>query len=895
MAILREWIHRLWGSLTRKRRDDDLAEELRSFVALAEEAAQGEGHPRGDEVRAARIRSGGVSQAMDALRDQRGIPWLDRLISDVVFGWRQLRKRRAATTAAILSLALTMGATTAAFRLVDAVILRKLPVADPDRLFYITTIRTDSQNRPEPREDFDYPTFRRYAAAVADRADVMVVGINARWEALFQSSAERERIYRQYVSGNVFATLGLQPTLGRVLTPADDVTPGAHPVAVLSDDFWTRRFGRDPQAIGSTFRVGSRVYEIVGVAPAGFTGTEPGRLTDVFIPAMMNADAINHPGWSWFRMWLRPRAGVGPDEIERQLRTVFDIDRRESLSKLPSDTPKAQLDAYLQETLVLSPAGSGASGLQRDFRRPLWILSALVALVLLIACTNVANLLTAQALARGRELALRVSIGADRGRLVQLLLVEAALLAAAASLTGTLFAWWSAPFVVAMLAPPEDPVRLVLDPGWRGLAFGVALPVAVTFVFGLAPAIRASAVDPLNALKGGHDSRRHRGLMNSFIAAQMAFCVFVLFVAWLFVASFERLSNRPLGITADRLLVIETEIRGKEQPAAVWSQVADHLHQIPGVEATAVASWPLLSGNRWTSPVQVDGGASESRPPYVLGISPGFPETLGLRLLDGRDFRPQDLPPGTTDENRSRPFVGIVNEAFARAYLEGRNPVGTHVTFINNARMEIVGLVRDAVYWNVRDPFPPTVYIPLEDRGNGTVYVRATGDLLALAPTLRREVSRARPDLVVRNVGPQSALVRRQMIRERLLSTLSLFFASVALLLAGIGLYGVLNYSVLQQRHEIGVRLALGARAAHVVRQVATEKLVTLSLGATIGIAAGLAFGQLVQALLFQVKPTHPVTVITPLLTLAITAMIAALSPTLRAVRIDPNETLRAE
>jgi predicted permease len=898
MRMLLEWVQRLWGTVRGGRRDADLEQELRLHVELATEAAERRGDSSQTAARPARRSAGGLSQAMDALRDQRGLPWLDAVVADVVFGWRQLNRHRVATSAAILSLGLAIGATTGAFRLVDAVLLRPLPVAEPGQLFVVATTRTDPLGQPDYHDYFDYPTYREYANAVGDNADVMLVGGTARQLVTVGRDDEPEAAFRQFVSGNVFASLGLQPALGRLLVPSDDVTPGAHPVAVISYDYWSRRFGRDAAVIGKTFRAGNQHFEIVGVAPRGFTGTEPGSVTDLFVPAMMNVDALDDPGWSWFRIWLRPKAGITTEQVRQTLLVRFRADHDERLKDFPADTPKDRIDAYLREELDLLPAGSGVSGLQRTFGRPLVILAALGALVLLIACANVANLLTAQAMARTREMALRVSIGAARWRLMQLVLIESALVAVFASAMGGLFASWSARLVVSMLSTVERPVWLLLDADWRVLGFGVALAVTVTILLGCAPALRASSVKPLGALKGSEDLHAHGGLTNVLMAVQMAFCVFVLFAAALFVATFEGLVNRPLGFAHQSLVLLETESRTAHAPHT-WVQMADHLRQIPGVEAAAMAGWAPLTANRWTGDVRVPGGRVGARPPYFVDVSSGYFDTMRIWILHGRDFRSGDAPPRVDEQQQPLPGVCIVNEAFARVYFDGQNPVGKRVnrrpTKDVEAPMEIVGLVRDAAYFSVREAMHPTVYLPVEAREGGTLIVRTAGDPLALAPVLRREVSRARPDVRVRAVEPQSAFVRQQMLRERLLATLSTFFALVALLLAGIGLYGVLNYAVIRQRREIGIRMALGARAPHVVRRVTIPMVRMVGVGSVIGLAGGLAFGRVVEALLFQVRPTNPASLMVPLLALGAVATLAALPPVFRAVRIDPAQTLRSE
>lgn len=706
------WIGRLSNVFRQQRLNREIEEELASHI---EEAVE-----RGTSAEEARKALGSTLRNREHSRDIKLLPWLDSLTSDIVFGWRQLRKRPVVSAAVILSLTLAIGATTAAFRLVNAVLLRTLPVADPQRLFYAATTHVDPNGHLDYRDDFDYPTFRRYSEAVADRAELMVAGrVSSRQIAVFSSVSGEERVHRQYVSGNLFPVFGLQPAIGRLLTPDDDRIPGGHPVAVLSYNFWTHRFGRDPGVVGATFRIGRDTFTIIGVTAESFIGTEPGSITDIFLPAMMNAEAINSPGWSWFRLWVRPKPGFSPEQVRQPLQASFINEHQDRLKNLPGDTPKPVIDAYLNEKLVLLPAASGASDIQKLYRIPLLILAALVVLVLLIACTNVGNLLTAQATARAREMALRVSIGAGHWRLIQLVLVESALLAVIASVLGAFFASWSAPLVVAMLRVPEDPVRLVLDSGWQDLAFAAALASSVTLLFGIVPAFHASTVKPMSALKGGEDRHARRRIMNVLLAAQVAFCVLVLFVAGLFVSTFQRLSNRPLGFSPEHLLVMDADT-SKEQSLQFWTQVADQLHGTPGVQSVALAAWPLLGGDRWTLSVRLPGRAVETNSPYALDVSPGYFDTMRIRMNAGRDFRLGDLPPRLSESKQPLPGVGIVNEAFARTYFNGQNPVGRSVYLLQSkdilAPMEIIGYVGDAAYYEVRESLHATVYVPIVDR-----------------------------------------------------------------------------------------------------------------------------------------------------------------------------------
>jgi putative ABC transport system permease protein len=833
------------------------------------------------------------------MRDRRGLPWLHALSADVVFAWRQLNARRVVSLAAILSLALAIGATSAAFRLVDAVMLRSLPIADPGSLSYAVTWYLDAQGRFDYYDAWDYPTYRRYLTLVGDRADLLVVGSSNRIEATVGGATEPERVNRQFYSGNVFGVFGLQPALGRLFGPADDRTPGGHPIAVLAHDYWQRRFGGGAGVVGTTIRIGHQAYEVVGVAPAGFAGTEPGRPADVFMPAVMNVEPLDKPGWGWFQLWVRPRPGVPAAVVGQILHADQVRDQDEELRRLPRDTPQGRIDALRSRRVDLQPAAAGASSLQKNYRLPLLVLGALVAVVLLIACVNVANLLNGQALARRREMALRVAIGAGRWRLVRLMLVESALLATLASAGGAVFGWWAAPFVVSLLSSDQDPVRLALGIDWRSTLFGVGLTAVVTLLFGTLPALRASTVAPGDALRSGWRVTGHRCLTHALIGAQAAFCVFVVFVAVLLVTTFARLATHPLGFRADALLAVNADAQRVPDSHARWLAVADEVRTLPGVESVALAGWPLLVGNRWRWDVRVPGRPPQPDPPYFLSVSPGFFATMQLPLLDGRDVRSGDVAADRSPGAQPRDGVGIVNQAFARTYFDGRSPVGERVTVEVRpgvrASIEIIGLAGDAAYAALRDPIRPTVYVPAEYKGGATLLIRTAGDPDLLAPLVRRTLARTRPDARIRLIASHTDLVKRQLIRERLLATLSGFVGTVALLLAGIGLYGVLHHAVVQQQRTIGIRIALGARAAHVVREVTTSLLAAVAGGAAVGVGGGLLFGRVLEGLLFRIATTDVLALAVPLAVLAAAAAIAALPPALRAVRIDPARTLRAE
>ncbi len=884
----------LWSRIVNVFRGERLSREIDEELQSHIDEAIAQGRDPAEARRA----FGSALRLREESRDVRLVAWLDSLRADAIFGWRQLRKRKVASAAAILSLALGIGACTSAFRLIDALLLRPLPVSEPERLYSISYEGFGLDGKPVTFDSCSYPLFRRMRAVLKDRAELMAISYSNRTDLTYGSDAEMEKAFRQYVSGWMFGSFGLRPALGRLFTESDDLKPGAHPYAVVSYDYWTRRFGQDPKVIGRTLRMGNDLYEIVGVGPESFTGTEPGTVTDIFVPTMMmNEATLNSANSFWFRTFVRPKPGVAVQPLRDNLDALYQAWELER-AKGYSNSLKHFVENHPKQKLVLNPAASGVSGMQKYYRTSLLALSVLVALVLLIACANVANLMTAQAASRAREMALRVSIGAGRGRLVQLVLVESAWLAFLAGAIGGAVAWWSAPLVVSMINPPGNPARLFLPADWRVLGFGLALTVGVMLLFGLAPALRASAVHPVSALKGGDDPHLRRRLMHALIAVQAAFCFLVLFVAGLFVTTFERLSNQPTGFSADRLLTLETVAQPAQSPV-YWTQVADHLRALPGVETLALAGWPLMSGTMSNNFISINGAPPGDVLTFFLNVSPGWIDAMKIPLIEGRDFRAGETHPG----------VAIVNKTFARQYFSGENPVGKFFETTGAAgartRFEIVGLVGDVSYEDIRAPILPQAYTPfpsidakgaLEPRGSGTFIVRTlSSNPLALASTLRREVPRARSEFRVSNIRTQTEINQSHTVRERLLARLALFFGAVALVLAGVGLYGVLDYSVLQRRREIGIRMALGAQAGDIARRVTADVFSMVLGGALAGLALGFASARYIQTLLYQVKPTDPRMLALPALTILAAALLAALPPVIHAVRIDPAETLRVE
>ena len=881
---------RVWNAFRGDRLNRELNEEFESHI----EEAVAEGRDP-EEVRQV---FGSMLRQREASRRVRVAGWLDGLKADVIFGWRQLRRNRVTSTAAILSLALAMGACVSAFRLIDALLWRPLPVTAPERLFALSRAELTFEGKPTHFDGWAYPDFVLMRSAAKGQAEFVAVSYTDRMDLTYASDEETEKGLVQYVSGWMWESFGLHPALGRLFTQQDDRVPGAHPIAVLSYDYWSRRFARDPKVIGQTLRIGNQLLEIVGVGPKGFTGTEPGTVTEIFLPTMMHR-AVTRDDSTWHRILVVIPPGTGMEPLRAKLDAInmaFEGARAKGFTGMSQQS----IDNYLHQRVEFLPASSGVSELQGDYQQALEWLGVLVVLVLLIACLNVANLMSVLAAARAREMALRVSIGAGRWRLVQMVLVESAMLSGLAGGLGAMFAWRAAPLVLSMISSPDNPARLILPPDWRVLSFGVVLIVGVMLLFGMLPALRASAVKPVSALKGGDDPHARRRTMHGMIAVQVAFCFLVLFTAGLFVRTFQRLSHIPLGYSPQGLLLLES-VAPHGKPPQAWEQVADVLRTKPGVERVAESGWPLMASSS-NNAVAVNGGPPSVDLVYFLPVSPGWFETMRMRIMAGREFLLGDVNPG----------VAVVNQTFVKRFFNGENPVGRYFEEVGDDGLRqhflVVGVAMDAPYRSVREAQLPVAFVPLHEvdaRGvvqpedSTTFLVRMAGNdptaPMARAGELRKAVAAAGAGIRVSNARAQQELIDGQTVRERLLAMLGVFFASVALLLAGIGLYGVLNYSVLQRRREIGIRVAIGARGGTIIRLVTRSVFSMVVAGLVAGVGLGLASARYMESLFFQVKASDATMLAIPSAVILAVAAVATVPAVLRALRIDPVEILRAE
>jgi predicted permease len=852
--------------------------------------------------RAARRSFGGVEQVKEAYRDKSRLIWVESLWRDLRFGARMLLKQPGVSLIAVLTLALGIGANTAIFSLVNAALLKTLPVSEPEQLVIVATDAPGRQS--PPGSGFSYPLFRE----LRDKQSSFS-GIFARAVILVSLSAsgQAERVVCEEVSGNFFSVLGAPPLLGRVFTEADDQTPGSHPVAVISHHFWRRGLAADPNIVGKTIHLNGFPFTVIGVTRPGFYGVEVGVDPDVRVPLMMDGfgrktSIFGQRDNSWLEVMARLKPGVSLRQAEAATDVVYQIAREPDVRQARGEDADSR--NFRASRIRLLSAARGFSSLIHQFSPSLKILMCVAGGVLLIACLNVANLLLARAVARRKEMATRLALGAGRSRLARQSLAESLLLAASGGLLGLFFARWGVD--VLLRFPPQGFVPTLLDVklDLRVLGFTLGGSLLTGLLFGLAPAVQATRPDLLPALKAETTAltggKRRWGLRRSFVILQVALSLLLLVVAGLFGGSLRNLKALTAEYQTDQVLLLSFDPGqkgyGREQVRNFYARLLEQAQTLPGVKQASIMRNRLFSGEFRRFGIEVEGyqpKPGEMMAALVNMVEPKFFETMGLALLGGRDFTLQD------DENGPR--VAIINEAVARRYFGGQPPsalLGRKITLEDYKNLEIVGVMRDAKYRNLREEVPLTVYLPLGQTSqvsSRTLCVRSDGDPTALLPALRRVAQALDKDLPIFDVQTFTEQVDRSLNQDRLVAILSGFFGASALLLAAIGLYGLLAYSVAGRTREIGIRMALGAQPDKVFRLVMVETLGLVLIGIIIGLGAALAITRFVSGFLYGLTPTDPVTLSLAVLVLVIVAALAGYLPARRAARVDPLVALRCE
>jgi predicted permease len=881
-----------WTRLLRRAAlDRDLEREIRDHLDRRVRDLTAAGVPTREAERVARQEIGGVEQVKEAVRDVRGTRWAHDLAQDVRYGVRSLRKQPGLVIAATLSLGLGLGANTAMFSLVDAVLLRTLPVRDPESLVMVSRTWTN-------------PIWEE----VRQRGGPFVAGALAWSEDRFDLArgGEADPVDGLFVSGGFFETLGVEPIRGRLLSDADDRRGGGAdgPAAVISARFWQQRYGGDPSVVGRTLDLDRVPVTIVGVAPSSFPGPTVGQAFDVAVPIGL-ADRLRPGGpqslldgrshW-WLRTMFRLRPGQTIEAAAAALRSIQPAVRA---ATIPGHWTPDRQARYLTEPIVLEPASTGRSTLRTRYRQPLLVLTAIVGVVLLVACANVANLLLACAEARRRELSARLALGASTGRVVRQLLTESLLLVVPGTLLASALALWGARLLVAQLGTSDERVTLALPVDWRLLGFLGGLGLATGVGFGLAPAWRARRVRAAEILVHAVHGRvtRRNTVSGPLVIAQVALSLVLVVAAGLFGRTFAALASHDLGFEPRRLVQASLDLG--QIPAArraeVLAQVREAVGRAAGVQAAAVATVEPLAGISWNGPAEVPGvppPSGEDRLASLNAVTPGWFATYRTPLLAGRDFTAADRPGAP---------VAIVNAAFVRRFFGSRPALGQLVRVGTGAAeqdtMIVVGIAADAAYDDIRGERPPTLYQPMaqfaEPYPNAVATVRLGADSGAgVQPALTRAIRAVDPTITVTYRTVEDRL-RDRLAANRAIALLSVFFGALTLLLAAIGLYGVTAYGVAERRCEIGIRVALGASGGAAQRLVLGRVARLVVAGVVLGVGSSHLAGPALRTQLYELEPRDPLTLTVAAITLLIVGLLAGWLPARRAARIDPARVLR--
>ena len=887
------WLQRLFG---RDRLERELEAELRDHFDRLVADYKAAGNSDADARRLARLEFGGDDQVKEACRDARGTRWVDESIQDARYAARGFRRNPGFTAVAVVTLALGIGASLAVFTVVDALLLRPLPVPNASELVTFSRWRGASYS-----ESFSYPQIRE----LADRRDLFASLCGIGTETVHVGPPDDlQPAGVAWVSGGYFETLGISPFVGRVLSAADDER-GAAPAVVLSHSFWQRRFGGNRDVVGSTLTIDGQQVPVVGITPSGFNGAVIGESADLTLA--INAKAIVQPetaaeGWTtadarWLLLLARPAHGLSIDQLQSRVDVIWP-------AVLDGTTPASVTgDARrraLSMTVRVDPGQTGASRLRQELRSPLIAGMLFVTIVLLIACVNVANLLLARGAGRAREVSMRLALGAGRGRIIRQRLIESALLATAGTALGGCLGWLGSAGLVQLIArraagPDASLLALDIDPNWRLLLACVVVMAAATMLFGLLPAVRASRAPAVTITSSVRVAESQTRFATALIVAQISLSLMLVIGAGLFTRSVHNLRTIDRGFASGANVLLASydprRLASSSQELQQFSRaVLDTVSALPGVGEVSLAAITPLQGGGMSTPMKVNGVTTDPKEIYFNVVAPRFFEIVGTPLLLGRDLSPND--------DRDAPPVTVVNEAFVRAFLTGP-PLGQHVLPPGPQReFEIVGVVKDAVYETLRAPAPPTIYMSyLQQRGRPmTIVAGAKAPIADVAAVIRRAIQPRVPAAPMRIRTFASQIENsRGMFEARLMRLLTAIFGAIALLLAAIGLYGLMSYSVALRTREIGVRLALGARPSGVMRMIVGSALRMVAIGVIAGLPIAWFASRLITRLVFGVTPSDPATIAAAISILAAVGLFSAALPARRAALVDPVTSIHVE
>ena len=888
---------------SRRKRDSDLNAELQSHLNMDEQNRVARGASAEQAGFDSRREFGNPALVRETTRDMWGWARLERLTQDVRYALRLFAKTPIVTAVALLSLALGIGANTAIFSLTDALLLRSLPVQNPHQLVTLGTQSRGSTDTPNPI--VTNPIWE----AVRDHQDIFTRAMAWSDPKFDLAQGGESHLARGlYVSGSYFATLGVQPAAGRLILPTDDVR-GCGGVAVLSYDFWKEQFGGDPYSVGKQISLDRHSFQIVGVSGRGFAGTDVGYGYQVAVPicaeAIIDASRPMLDGRStwWLEMIARRNSGVSVEQINSRLKVLSSAVFN---STVPPRWPADMQAKYRERFLVASDATSGVSYLRSSYQKPLQLLMIVVALVLLIACANIASLMLARASARRKEIAVRLAVGASRARLIQQLLTECVLLSLCGAALGLLLARWGDLLLVRFISVRRLPVFLDLTIDWRILAFTSAVAVLTGILFGILPAIRSTRVPVASAMKSGasqdSESRARFRAGQWIVASQIALSVVLLVGAGLFLRTFTNLLSQDMGFDTSNMTLASVSFSSTKIPhaeqTAMRAEILEGIRAIPGVTSVSQSILTPLGGMGWNDNVVVDDPSAPQGDDALVEfnyVSPEYLATLRTPLLAGRNFDEHDV--------EGSPKVAIVNEAMAHAFFPSGNALGSYFKTGDDPKklfgpIQIVGIMKNAKYGSLRKSAPASAFFPLpqipEPEQGGVFEIRSNLPDSSLLPSLRGAFTAVNASLPI-SFQSFSRQINESVSQERLLATLSGFFGVLGLLLAIVGLYGVMAYLVMRRQKEIGIRLTLGAERSKILRLILRDVAFVLAIGLPAGIAVAIGTSKFVEKMLFGLAPRDISTLLGAAAVLAGVAVIAGYFPARRASRVDPMVVLREE
>ena len=846
-------------------------------------------------------------------------------LRDLNFALRTLRRTPGFTLVAVLTLALGIGANTAIFTLLNQVLLRLLPVKDPHSLVMLT-MRGKHYGSNWGSNAISYPMYKDFK-----EHNEVFSGMMARFPiyASVTVGNASERVKAELVSGSYFDVLGVTTAIGRPFTPDDDRSRDGHPLVVLSYNYWRDKFGAKPDVIGSTILVNNNKMTVIGVSQAGFDGVELSDPPSIFVPMMEqvelmpgNKDMLTNRRNRWVNVFGRLKPGVSAETAKASLQpfmhSMLEMEVKEEAFRNASPYDREQ---FLKCWMDVIPGSQGRQNVQRGLSTPLWVLMATTGMVLLIACANIANLLLARATRRQKEMAIRLAIGASRGRIISQLLIEMLVLAMAGGALGLMLAFWADKALMSIYLPADSArLNITTSPDLRVLLFTFGVSALTALAFGLVPALQTTKPNVGSVLKDEASAvvgSGNKGLRKSLVVVQVALSLLLLIGAGLFLRSLDNLSQLGPGFNASRLIGFEIDptLNGYKPDRAklTYRELTEGLRTLPGVESVGLSSMRILEHNEWDSSVTVEGynpdKPDDRAEPYMNSISPNYFATLGVPVVAGRDFNDADTREMKHSDRVSSdpdddyvPATVMINETFARKFFAGKDPIGRHLGFGSDpgtrTDMEVIGVVKDIKYTDLRDEIPPQAYVPyLASRyvGGMTVYVRTTADPKVLMNLIREKVRDLDPNIPIFDMRTTDEQIQNSLSAERMIASLSTVFGLLATILAAVGLYGLMAYNVVQRTREIGIRMALGAAQRDVVWMVMRDVLILVGVGIAVGVPAALALTSIVRSQLYGLSGHDPITLVLATVGLAIVAFAAGYIPALRASRLDPMRALRYE